>query len=85
MNHGINGFNFESNFITLNKGIGFSVNTVNNYVNIYFTMVLTYSIIFLVLSFNTQLPWEKCNPKWKAKSIFSSFFVKMNIILLLET
>ena len=50
------------------RGIGFSMNIVNNYVNIYFTMILVYSLYFLVLSFNSVLPWQNCDPNYKQKS-----------------
>lgn len=57
-----------SKWYILTKGIGFSVNTVNNYVNIYFTMILAYSIIYLIVSINSELPWQNCHPSWKEKS-----------------
>ena len=50
------------------RGIGFSVNIVNNYVNVYFTMILAYSLYFLFMSLRSELPWQKCNPNWTQKS-----------------
>lgn len=54
--------------VPLFKGVGISMNLINNYVNIYYIMIIAYSLYYLVLSFNTTLPWEKCNPKWASKS-----------------
>jgi hypothetical protein len=51
------------------KGVGLSINLTNNYVNLYYIMVIAYSIYYLILSFNFNgLPWEKCDPKWASSS-----------------
>ena len=46
------------------KGVGISMNWINNYVNIYYIMLLGYSLYYFVLSLNSSLPWEKCNSSW---------------------
>ena len=51
------------------KGLGISVNTANNYVNVYFTMVLAYSLYFMAVSINSVLQWQSCHPEWNAPSI----------------
>ena len=50
------------------RGIGLSMNIVNAYTNIYYNMILAYSLYYLVLSLTSQLPWEKCNPSWSSPS-----------------
>jgi len=45
------------------------MNVINNYVNIYYIMIVAYSLYFIVLSFNTELPWEKCDKSGKWGSI----------------
>ncbi|CAF0729098.1 unnamed protein product [Brachionus calyciflorus] len=67
--------------VSIFRGIGFSVNIVNNYVNIYFTMILAYSMYYLIMSMNTELPWQYCNPKWIAKNCVDNRN-RMNLTLL---
>ena len=49
-------------------GIGLSMNIVNAYVNIYYNMIIGYSLYYLVMSFRAELPWAKCNPSWSSPS-----------------
>jgi hypothetical protein len=44
------------------------MNIINNYVNIYYIMILAYSLYFIALSLRSELPWEKCDPKWASES-----------------
>lgn len=55
------------------KGVGLSINLTNNYVNIYYIMIIAYSLYYLILSFNSTLPWEKCNPKWASPNCVDDF------------
>lgn len=75
------------------KGVGISMNWINNYVNIYYIMLLSYSLYYFVLSLNSSLPWEKCNSSWGSiskytpevniNSIFKiQFFLKIVLIIL---
>jgi solute carrier family 6 amino acid transporter-like protein 5/7/9/14 len=50
------------------RGVGLAMNVSNIYVIIYYNMVIAYAFYYLFLSLNTQLPWEKCNPKWASSS-----------------
>jgi SNF family Na+-dependent transporter len=50
------------------SGVGISMNLINNYVNIYYIMIIGYSLYYLVLSLNSELPWAKCNPEWRSPS-----------------
>ena len=57
-------------------GVGISMNLINNYVNVYYIMILGYSLYYLLLSLNSELPWAKCNPKWASISIFIEIKVR---------
>ena len=57
--------------VPLFKGVGISMNVINNYVNLYYIMIIAYSLYYLVLSLNSTLPWEKCNPSWASPSKFN--------------
>ncbi len=54
------------------KGMGISMNLINNYVNIYYIMIIAYSLYYLVLSIVgifDGLPWSECNPQWASPSM----------------
>jgi hypothetical protein len=51
------------------KGIGISMNFASLMLCIYYTMIIAYSIYYLLLSFNSVLPWAKCDLAWASKSI----------------
>jgi SNF family Na+-dependent transporter len=55
--------------VPLFKGVGVSMNIINHYVNIYYIMIIAYSLYYLVLSLNINLPWDKCNPNWASPSM----------------
>ncbi|CAF0892953.1 unnamed protein product [Brachionus calyciflorus] len=59
--------------VPLFKGVGISMNIINNYVNIYYIMIIGYSLYYLLLSLNSTLPWEKCNPKWASINCVDDF------------
>lgn len=52
--------------IPIFRGLGFATNLVNQYLNIYYNVILAYSLYFLVLSFRAKLLWQDCNPAWSS-------------------
>lgn len=36
-------------------------------------MILGYSLYYLILSFNSKLPWEKCDKKWASPNCVDNF------------
>ena len=61
------------------KGIGFGVNIANVLLTIYYNMIIAYSVYYLFLSFTTELPWIKCDPKFASNSdtfIFKLFYLR---------
>ncbi len=55
------------------RGIGLSMNIVNSYVNIYYNMIIAYSLYFLVLSLTTRLPWQSCDPSWSSPNCVDDY------------
>jgi hypothetical protein len=49
------------------------MNLINNYVNIYYIMIMGYSLYYLILSFNSKLPWEKCDKAWASPNCVDNF------------
>lgn len=46
------------------KGIGVGMVVVSALVGIYYNMIIAWSIYYFFASFTSNLPWEKCDPKW---------------------
>ncbi len=44
------------------KGLGISMTITSFYLAIYYNMIIAYSLYFLFYSFQSPLPWSKCNP-----------------------
>ena len=60
--------------VKLFKGVGISMNIINHFVNIYYIMVVAYSLYFFILSLNSELPWAKCKQPWASESNFLVLF-----------
>ena len=46
------------------KGIGFAMITLSLIFVIYATVIMAYSLHFIIASFQSILPWTKCDPNW---------------------
>ena len=46
--------------IRICQGVGISANIANSLLILFYNMIIAYSLYFLVLSFTTELPWQKC-------------------------
>jgi SNF family Na+-dependent transporter len=46
--------------IRICQGVGISANIANSLLLLFYNMIIAYSLYFLVLSFTTELPWQKC-------------------------
>ena len=56
------------------------MNFSNAYVCIYYNMVIAYAMYYLVLSFASELPWQKCNPAWASPSRNEGLATLKNLI-----
>ena len=59
--------------VPLFRGIGLSMNIVNMYLNMYYNMIIAYSLYFLVLSLTSVLPWESCQPAWSSANCVDNY------------
>ena len=66
-------------------GVGISMNIINIYCNIYYILIVGYSLYFVVLSLRSELIWAKCGDAWKSPSKLRSKFFLFNFIYLLFT
>ncbi|KAK2556805.1 Sodium- and chloride-dependent GABA transporter 2 [Acropora cervicornis] len=46
------------------QGIGYAGVAVMQYVNIYYTVILGWSLYYMFASFQSSLPWSHCNNEW---------------------
>ena len=44
------------------------MNIANTYITFFYNMLLGYALYYMVMSFTSVLPWEKCNPLWASTS-----------------
>uniref|UniRef100_T1IM09 Transporter n=1 Tax=Strigamia maritima TaxID=126957 RepID=T1IM09_STRMM len=56
------------NYAPVCKGIGYAMMVVPIYVCLYYSVLLSYSLKFIFLSFAYRLPWELCDSSWGADS-----------------
>ncbi|XP_077973165.1 sodium- and chloride-dependent betaine transporter-like isoform X1 [Styela clava] len=52
--------------IPLTKGIGYAVVFLIFYCNVYYPMLLAWSLRWLVASFSASMPWTTCNNQWNS-------------------
>lgn len=57
----------------ISKGIGISVNIANSLLVIFYNMIIAYSLYFLVLSFTSELPWQRCNSGWSSPNCVDNY------------
>ncbi|XP_068082060.1 sodium-dependent proline transporter-like [Anabrus simplex] len=52
------------NCCPLFKGVGYSMVTVSLVVCIYYNVIMSYTVFYIVASFGSEVPWSRCNPAW---------------------
>ena len=55
--------------VRIAKGVGISMNIANTLYVIYYNLIIAYSLYYLAMSFNSELPWQKCSDSWGSASI----------------
>ncbi|WAQ98410.1 SC6A5-like protein, partial [Mya arenaria] len=53
-------------YAPLFQGVGLGMVAVSAMVAIYYNMIIGWSLYYLFASFTSELPWDKCNPEYKA-------------------
>nr|XP_018907731.1 PREDICTED: sodium- and chloride-dependent glycine transporter 1-like [Bemisia tabaci] len=46
------------------KGVGVAMVTVSLIVCIYYNVIMSYTIHYMIASFSSEVPWSKCDPAW---------------------
>lgn len=46
------------------SGVGCAMVTVSLIVCIYYNVIMSYTVHYMVSSFATEVPWSKCDPEW---------------------
>ncbi|RNA29024.1 sodium-dependent proline transporter-like [Brachionus plicatilis] len=55
------------------KGLGISMNISSFYFCLYYNMIIAYSLYFLYNSFQSPLPWSKCEYSWSSPNCTDDF------------
>ncbi|XP_076363544.1 sodium- and chloride-dependent GABA transporter 1-like [Tachypleus tridentatus] len=59
------------NLVPVLKGIGFASMTMIGLCNIYYIVLIAYTLFYVINSFRRYLPWEKCGQSWNTENCFS--------------
>ncbi|CAF0766331.1 unnamed protein product [Brachionus calyciflorus] len=64
------------------KGLGISMNISSFYFCLYYNMIIAYSLYYLINSFESPLPWSKCDYAWSSPNCTDdygdSFIIQCN-------
>uniref|UniRef100_T1K600 Transporter n=1 Tax=Tetranychus urticae TaxID=32264 RepID=T1K600_TETUR len=52
------------NICPIMKGIGYGICFIDLYMASYYNTIIAWAVYYLVVSFNTELPWTSCNNTW---------------------
>ena len=52
------------------QGVGHGMVIMTGIVAIYYNVILSWAIYYLVMSFNTVLPWSSCDNSWNTDSCY---------------
>ncbi|KAI3382518.1 hypothetical protein SNEBB_010954 [Seison nebaliae] len=55
------------------KGLGIAMFIIVSYMNIYYNVIVGWSLYYLRLSFSYVLPWSFCDPKWATPNCVNDF------------
>ncbi|XP_022236955.1 sodium- and chloride-dependent GABA transporter 2-like, partial [Limulus polyphemus] len=56
------------NLVPIFKGIGFASMTIVCLCNIYYVVIIAWTLFYLVSSMTSQLPWETCGNWWNTEN-----------------
>lgn len=58
------------------KGIGISMVFISCVIAIYYNMITSWALFYLINSLKTTLPWATCGNDWNSESLFYTFVCK---------
>nr|CAB3266321.1 sodium- and chloride-dependent taurine transporter [Phallusia mammillata] len=50
--------------VPIMKGLGFAVNIINYHLNVYYAVILAWSLRYFFASMSSELPWATCGNSW---------------------
>lgn len=50
--------------VLLVLGVGCAMVTVSLIICIYYNVIMSYTVFYMVSSFASEVPWSKCDPSW---------------------
>ncbi|XP_013793096.2 sodium- and chloride-dependent GABA transporter 1-like [Limulus polyphemus] len=56
------------NLVPMFKGVGFASMTIVCLCNIYYAVIISWTLFYLVSSFTSDLPWKGCNQPWTSEN-----------------
>ncbi|KAK3787764.1 hypothetical protein RRG08_049710 [Elysia crispata] len=67
------------NIVPLFQGIGLASCIIVFFLNCYYNVILSWAFYYMFASFNTELPWEKCNHTWNTANCSTDFARDSNL------
>ncbi|XP_022248217.1 sodium- and chloride-dependent GABA transporter 2-like [Limulus polyphemus] len=67
------------NLVPMFKGVGFASMTIVCLYNIYFVVVIAWTLFYLVSSFTSDLPWKGCGRPWNTANCFDPEFGNVSV------
>ncbi|XP_014772306.1 sodium-dependent proline transporter isoform X1 [Octopus bimaculoides] len=58
-------------FCPLFHGLGIAMICVSSLVAVYYTVIIAWTILYLFMSFTSELPWESCGEEWKTQFCYT--------------
>ncbi|XP_052239422.1 sodium- and chloride-dependent glycine transporter 1-like isoform X1 [Dreissena polymorpha] len=60
-----------SRFCPLFHGLGYGMIFISGVVSLYYTCIIAWCILYLFMSFRSELLWERCHPDWTTSGCYS--------------
>ncbi|RUS84339.1 hypothetical protein EGW08_007871 [Elysia chlorotica] len=67
------------NIVPLFQGIGLASCIIVFFLNCYYNVILSWAFFYMFSSFNSELPWEKCNHTWNSDNCSTDFARDSNL------